>query len=268
MDAPFGWPGGKRSLIKTLLPLIPQHRAYVEVFSGSAKLLFSKPPSEWEVLNDINGDVVNFFRVAKHRPSALAELLERDLVASQRFRDLLRQSGCPAIRDTEGEIERALRFGYLTWNSFGCMGRTFASSTVQHLGSKHALRRSLASVSALLDQTSARLANVLVEDRDFAECIRRNDCPETFFYLDPPYTNFAPNSRYKPLGDRVPELFNLLAHIQGKFLMSFDDAAIIRKLARLNKMTVRTVSTSYSLARGTHQKKRELLIANYSLRLR
>ncbi len=268
MDAPFGWPGGKRSLIKTLLPLIPQHRAYVEVFSGSAKLLFAKAPSEWEVLNDINGDVVNFFRVAKHRPSALAELLETDVVASERFRDLLRQSGSTEIRETENEVERALRFSYLTWNSFGCMGRTFASAAIQQLGSKPALRRSLASVNMLLEQTADRLAHVLVEDRDFAQCIDRNDCPDTFFYLDPPYTNFAPNSRYKPLGERVPELFNLLAHIQGKFLMSFDDAPIIRKLARQNKMTVRTVKTSYSLARGTHQHKRELLIANYSLKLR
>jgi len=69
MDAPFGWPGGKRNLRKTLIELLPAHRAYVEVFSGSAKLLFAKEPSEWEIVNDVNDDLLNFFRVAKHRPA-------------------------------------------------------------------------------------------------------------------------------------------------------------------------------------------------------
>src|SRR5262245_1274202 len=104
MEAPFGWPGGKRNLRKTLLALIPQHKAYVEVFAGSAKLLFAKEPSHWEIINDINGDLVNFFRVAKHRPGELAELLEHDLVAAGRFAELRASATC------ENEIERALRF--------------------------------------------------------------------------------------------------------------------------------------------------------------
>src|SRR5262249_55418006 len=103
METPFGWPGGKRNLKKILLELMPPHKAYVEVFSGSAKLLFAKKPGAWEIINDINDDLVNFCRVAKHRPCALAERLEHDLIAAGRFREL--RESC-----TDDEIERSAAF--------------------------------------------------------------------------------------------------------------------------------------------------------------
>ena len=68
----FSWPGGKHRLLKHLCSRIPAHSLYVEVFAGSAKLLFAKEPSKAEVINDLNGDIANFFRVTKHRPAELA----------------------------------------------------------------------------------------------------------------------------------------------------------------------------------------------------
>src|SRR5438270_4491529 len=120
MDSPFPWPGGKRALKKVLLQLIPKHRAYVEVFAGSAKLLFAKSPSRWEVLNDVNDDLLNFFRVVKHRPAELAERMERDFIGKARFVDLR------AKTKMENEIDRAMRFLYLVWYSFGAKGEHFA----------------------------------------------------------------------------------------------------------------------------------------------
>ena len=63
--AVFRFPGGKFFLVKKLLPLIPPHEVYVEVFGGAANLLFNKPPSKVEVYNDINSELVNFFRVLR-----------------------------------------------------------------------------------------------------------------------------------------------------------------------------------------------------------
>jgi DNA adenine methylase len=88
MNAPFAWPGGKKNLKRTLLALVPPHDAYVEVFSGSAKLLFAKDPARWEVLNDLNGDLINFFRVVKHRAAELAERFQLECVHAARFREL------------------------------------------------------------------------------------------------------------------------------------------------------------------------------------
>jgi DNA adenine methylase len=262
MESPFGWPGGKRNLKRVLLAAIPEHQAYVEVFAGSAKLLFAKLPSPWEILNDINDDLVNFFRVAKHRPSELAERLEHDLIAAGRFTELKQD------KPLGSEIERALRFAYLTWYSFGSKGEHFASLQIKHLAkAKAPVKRSLIRVRTLLADVAERLRNVLVENRDFADCIRRYDSPETFFYCDPPYTEFGDNGRYKALGERNRELFQVLAGIKGKFLLSFDDSAQVRSLAREHGFKCHAVRTSYSLSAKGTQPIEEVLISNYKIRM-
>lgn len=258
MDAAFAWPGGKKNLKRILLQIIPPHELYAEVFAGSAKLLFAKTPSALEVLNDSNGDLINFFRVAKHRAAELSERLEAEVIHASRFREL-RGSAAP-----QDELGNAMRFAYLTWYSFGAKGQHFASS-----GAHGRWPRALDGVRAILQAVTRRLAKVLIEERDFAEIITRYDSAGTFFYLDPPYCKFSSNSRYRSMGaDRRAEMFDRLASCKGKFLLSFDDCAEIRALARRVGLKVRSVSTSYSLSSQASSRKkirREVLIANYPL---
>jgi DNA adenine methylase len=245
-QSPFAWPGGKHALTKTLLELIPGHRIYVEVFAGSAKLLFAKPPSPREIMNDLNGEVVNFFRVAKHRPSALAEMFEREIIHAGRFRELL-------ASDSQDELDRAARFAYLAWYSYGSKGEHFAGSSAKRC--EAGKLRSLDRVDDLLRLASERLRNVLIEQRDFAEILTRYDSDGTYFYLDPPYVHFQPNGRYDALSEsRREELFELLAGLKGSFLMSFDDCTEVRDLCRRHKFKVRGVDVSYAL--GSNQDSR------------
>lgn len=254
MNAPFAWPGGKRCLKKTLLSLIPPHTLYVEVFAGSAKLLFAKEPSPREVMNDLNAELTNFFRVAKHRPAELAELFENEIVHARRFRDL--RFGKP----TDDELHDALRFAYLVWYSYGAKGEHFASSNSKALlGGK--VRRSLDLVRELLAVTSARLRNVLIEQRDFADIIARYDSAQTFFYLDPPYVHFGSNGRYAALTEEKREhLFELLERIVGKFVMSFDDCAEVRALCRRHNFKAQGVSVNYKLGQKKAKLAREVII--------
>jgi len=89
MNPLFGRPGGKKTLVKRLLLLVPEHGIYVEAFAGSCALLFAKPPSRFEILNDTDLEVLNFFRVVKHRPAELAELARNECVHAERFKELL-----------------------------------------------------------------------------------------------------------------------------------------------------------------------------------
>lgn len=251
-QSPFAWPGGKRALKKTLLGLIPEHRIYVEVFAGSAKLLFAKEPSEREVMNDLNGEVVNFFRVAKHRPAALAEMFDHEVIHAGRFRELRGEA------EAACELERAVRFAYLVWYSYGAKGEHFASSSADGMVGNKA-RRSLDRVRELLDLTAARLRNVLIEQRDFAQILTRYDSAETWFYLDPPYVHFQANGRYEALTEaRREELFELLAGIQGKFLMSFDDCAEVRELCKRRRFKVQRVEVGYALGNTQESRSRKV----------
>ncbi len=255
MQSAFAWPGGKRALVPTLLKLLPAHTVYCEVFAGSAKLLFAKEPSRREVLNDLSGDVTNFFRVVKHRGSELAERLELECIHAGRFREL--RESAPAC-----EVDRALRFAYLTWYSFSAKGEHFARPALA--GGN---RKPLDTVRELLRRTAERLAAVYIEERDFAEMLGRYDSPDTLFYLDPPYVAFQTNGRYEPLHqERRTEMFAAIAELKGKCLVSFDDHPEIRALAKTNRLQLREVSVRYTLG-GTDKAVQagELLIANYPI---
>jgi DNA adenine methylase len=264
VNSPFAWPGGKKNLKKTLLSLIPEHDIYVEVFAGSAKLLFAKPLSRCEVMNDLNGDVTNFFRVAKHRPAALAELFDHELVHAERFRDLLRAA------QPDDELHRALRFAYLAWYSYGAKGEHFASANAKHFKGNSKIKRPLDRVRKLLDDTAARLRGVLIEQRSFEDILTRYDSPSTWFYLDPPYVHFQANGRYKALSEeQLASLFAQLAGLKGSFLMSFDDCAEVRALARRHRFHVRKVAVGYSLGSSETSRSRkaaEVLISKTALK--
>ena len=253
--SPFAWPGGKRGLTWTLLQRLPEHRSYIEVFAGSAKLLFAKPPSEREVMNDLNGEVANFFRVAKHRPAELAELFDREILHAARFREL-RQAAA-----SEDEVERALRFFYLVSFSYGAKGAHFARASAGL--PKRRPRRSIDRIRELLDQAAVRLRNVTIEQRDFAEVLARYDAPDAFFYLDPPYVHFGNVARYDALTEpRRVELFQRIAGLKGKFLMSFDDCDEVRELCGQHRLQVERVEVAYSLthAAGSRGRRGEVLI--------
>jgi DNA adenine methylase len=259
VNSPFAWPGGKRGLTKKILPLIPEHDAYCEPFCGSAKLLFAKDTCGFEVINDINGDLVNFFRVVKHRPSALAEALEREIVARDRFAELKQQTGLTC------EIERAARFFFLQKQSFGAKGADFASQVPAY--GRGSVKSSLDAVADSFESVARRLRRVLVENRDWRWCVERFDSPGTFFYCDPPYTSFGKIGAYaQPEEGWHAGLMATLATIQGKFLLSLDAAPEIRREAAKHGFEVRKVETTYTLAGGSNKKRvGELLIANYPL---
>ena len=114
VNSPFKWVGGKSRLRKHIIPLIPTHTCFVDLFAGAAWVLFGKPPSDVEVLNDIDGDVVNFFRVVKEKPEELIASFEWELVARSEFEHLAEQD-----LTTLTDIQRAHRFYYLIMAGWG-----------------------------------------------------------------------------------------------------------------------------------------------------
>src|SRR3954451_23006941 len=114
MIGPLAYIGGKNRLAKKIISLLPEHTTYVEPFAGGAQVFFNKKPSRVEVLNDLNEDIVNFFRVCQSHYEELIRCL-RFAVASRRIHELLTETPTQILTD----IQRAARFFYLQKNSFG-----------------------------------------------------------------------------------------------------------------------------------------------------
>ena len=221
-DAPkplVAWAGGKRRLLKYLLPLIPEHQCYVEAFGGGGAMLFAKEPSKVEVFNDINGELVNLLRQVKfHSPE-----LQRELALTPNSRELFKLFlGNPGLT----EIQRAARFLLINRWSFGGQMDSYGTTKVSGGGGN----TRLSGVRQNIDAVCARLDRVNIENTDWQDLIRRYDADGTFFFFDPPYirasaTNYA---AWKP--ETMLAFRRALDTLKGKWLVTVDDSPECREI--------------------------------------
>jgi DNA adenine methylase len=252
MIGPLAYIGGKRRIAKKLIALLPEHVTYVEPFAGGAQVLFAKAPSKVEVINDLNGDVVNFFRVCQHHPDELLRCL-KFAVVSRTLYGLLQQQDQTLLTD----VQRAARFLYLQKNAFGGA----VNNQHYHYCVSKPPNYNLESLPTLIDVASKRLARVQIESWPYEKILERFDRDSTLFYLDPPYVgaklykfNFT-DADFTLLGER-------LAKIQGKFLLSINDHSVAREaFARFH---MREIAISYTAARSV-PRVNELVFTNYPL---
>lgn len=214
------WLGGKRRLAEVIIPRFPAHKCYVEVFAGGAALYFMRPPAEVEVINDINGDLVNLYRVVQRHLEEFVRQFKWALSSRQVFKWL--QDTRP---ETLTDIERAARFYYLQQQAFGgkVQGQTWGTATTVAAPTVNLLR-----LEEDLSMAHMRLHGAYIERLDWQACIKRYDRPHTLFYLDPPY--------WETEGYGVPfewseymAMAELMRSVQGKVVLSINDHPAIRE---------------------------------------
>lgn len=251
----FPWMGGKSKAAKRLSELLPEHTCYVEVFAGAANLLFAKEPSRTEVINDINAELINLFRIARWHPREFINELSLVLHSRKDFADYRNQPGLT-------DIQRATRSWFVMKTAFGGKGGTSHPDFGYGTSGKSRLRRT---AFTAIRRCHKRLDGVFIENVDFTECIQRYDRPHTVFYCDPPYVKTAGFKASFSLDDHQ-RLAESLRAIKGKFLLSINDHTLIRRLYKgLPRLRV---NVRYSVARDKSPKARdrtELVIANYPL---
>src|ERR1043165_8475453 len=182
MMGPLAYIGSKRLAARRLLPCFPPHTTYVEPFCGGAHVFFRKSPSPAEVLNDLDGELVNFLRVCQLHHQELIRWLQYAVTSRALFDSYRRQD--PTLLT---DVQRAARFLYLqktTWAG-KVRGQTF-EYRVSSPG-----RFCLSNVGALLERTAKRLERVQLEQGPYEQVLARYDRPTTLFYCDPPYLDQA-----------------------------------------------------------------------------
>ena len=210
-----------------LLPLIPEHHCFVEVFGGGASLLFAKEPSKVEVYNDIDGDVVAFFKVF-HDPEAL-EVLKRKCFYTPYSRDLYAEYKRSWKEQTD-PIERIYRWFIMVRMAFnGGFGAGGASFTDKRNAAKQ-LKDVVDNFEIVVD----RLRVVQIENDTWQTVLDRYDSTDTFFYLDPPYvlsTRTGKMYNHEMTDADHTELIQAIENLKGKVLLSGYDNPIYKKLS-------------------------------------
>ena len=250
MPGPFPYVGGKNRLAKKIISLLPEHTTYVEPFAGGAQVFFHKQPSRVEVLNDLNEEIVNFFRVCQSHYEELVRCL-RFTVASRRLHELLTNTPTQILTD----IQRAARFFYLQKNSFG--GLVVRRNFHYSVGARPNFRPER--IPELLVKTHQRLQAVQIECLPFQDVIRKYDRPATFFYLDPPYWD-RELYRFNLKEEDFVDLEKLLGQVKGKFMLSLNDVPEVRKL--FAKFGISDVTLAYSAQKRVGKRYAEVIIRN------
>lgn len=251
MVGPLSYVGGKRALAKRVIEMFPRHTTYVEAFAGGAQVFFHKPPSKVEVLNDIDGEIVNFFRVCQSHYEELLRYLRFALV-SRRWFEILKATDPAGLTD----IQRAARYLYLPKNSFASLVRhpNYHWHVVQPPGFN------LERLPELIENAHKRLERVQIENLPYEAVIKRYDRPATLFYLDPPYFQ-RKLYRYNLEDAEFAKLAERLAAIQGKFILSLNDVPQVRALFR--RFHIHGVELPYTAQKKAGRRYREVIITNF-----
>jgi DNA adenine methylase len=255
MRTPITYYGGKQTLVKYLLPLIPPHRLYCEPFFGGGALFFAKPKSEVEVINDRDGEVVNFYKVAqKHYVE-----LEKEIRGTLHSRELFKKARV-VYENPEmfSELKRAWAFWTLTNQGFS------GQVTSWGFGKENSKEVSLARKREGFTKDYAdRLKTVQIESNDALKVIDRCDQKDTFFYVDPPYFNSDMGHYGGYLEADFIRLLEKLRKVKGKFLLSSYPSPVLSRYMKKYGWHSESVSKAVAVTKHTEKKKTEMMVFNY-----
>lgn len=217
----LNYPGAKWNIAPQLVELIPPHHSYLEPFFGSGALLFCKPPSSIETVNDLDGDVANLFRCIQKDSQRLARLV----MTTPYSREIYEKHCTMEKEDYAGSFQRAAGFLTRLWQGYSF--RALAEKTgwrndVHGRESMYALWDWYRLPEKII-RAAERLRKVQIENRPALEVIRRFDCRDVFMYIDPPYlpgTRSRKQYRYEMADTDHEELLKTLLESRAKIMIS------------------------------------------------
>lgn len=208
--------GGKFVLAPWIISHFPAHKVYVEPFGGGASVLLSKAPSWAEIYNDLDGEIVNVFRVLRDRPAELQRLLELTPWAREEYE--------LSKIESENEVEQARRTIVRSQ-----MGFADATTGPKHAGFRAVMSQGKPAARVFADYPShieaftKRLKGVVIENRDALKVMEEHDTENTLHFVDPPYVHATRNSnnnyRHEMSDDAHKSLCFLLNRLKGMVVL-------------------------------------------------
>lgn len=247
--------GGKFRLSKRIINKIEQiqHKIYAEPFVGMGGIFLRRTQiPKAEIINDINGELVNLYRIVRRYPNTLYKETEFMFASRQEFERLLKTQP-----ETLTDIERAARFLYLQNQAFGgkVTGQSFGVSI------DRPARFDFVKLNDRIRAVGERLASVTIERQDFETFIKRYDTKDTLFYLDPPYwgneTDYGKGVFTRADFERLRDC---LTGIKGRFILSLKDTPQVKELFK--NFTIEQTDVTYSISKTGCCNRSELIITN------
>jgi DNA adenine methylase len=263
LKTPISYYGGKQAIIQHILPLIPTHKVYTEVFFGGGTLFFAKQKTFNETINDKLDYVINFYRILKTNFEELKPLIDSSLFSRTLHRKSLQILKCTQ-KNRYNRIEKAWAFWYCSNFSFSCKigGGIKYSNDQDTTPPRHLTHKKKNFTREIVE----RIENAHIENEDALKILRSRNIHEAFHYLDPPYWN-ADQGHYKGYTiENFKELLDFLSlECKGKFILSNYKSEILDEYIIKNNWNVKSITTRLQAPRKSGKSKTELLVWNYNL---
>lgn len=258
MKTPITYYGGKQSLLKHILPLIPMHRIYIEPFAGGAAVFWAKEQVPVEVLNDTNREVINFYEILQKRFPAL----KKEIEATLHSRELHRQAG---VVYENPEMFSPLKRAWALW-ALSCMSFTSSlSAGWRHEKGKRCAHDTTVRKERVTKEIRERLQNVQLECIDALRVIQLWDDADAFFYIDPPYFNANMGHYGGYTSKDFEDLLKVLSTIKGKFLLSSYPSVVLKEYTKRNNWKTINIVKNLGIRKEGQREKIEVLTANYDV---
>jgi DNA adenine methylase len=255
MKTPISYYGGKQTMLKHLLELMPEHTIYCEPFFGGGALFFAKPKSEVEIINDSNGEVVNFFRVVKTKFSELQKEIKATLHSRELYKKAMVVYEHPEMFS---DVRRAWAFWTLTNQGFASMIGSWG------FGKTNSKEKAIAHKRENFTSLYAnRLKMAQIESNDALKVIARADSKDTFFYVDPPYIGSDMGHYAGYTEADYEKLLEALSKVKGRFLLSSYPSPVLSRFIKKHKWHLKRVEKAVAVTKHTDKKKTEMLVYNF-----
>lgn len=217
MNTLLNYPGAKWGMAAEIVSIMPPHRSYLEPFFGSGAVLFNKPPSAIETVNDIDGDIVNFFQVLREQPDRLAEAISLTPYAREVFDDAHANRGTDAFdRAYRFAIRSKMGHGFKTYQKTGFKIDVYARERSYCVSCWNRMPKDLL-------EAAQRLKQVQIENHPALDLIRRFNYENVLIYADPPYllkTRGGKQYRHEMTEQDHVDLLDALKQHKGSVILS------------------------------------------------
>lgn len=258
LKTPITYYGGKQLMLPHILPNIPVHEIYTECFFGGGAVFFAKEPVPVEVINDRNGEVINFYKVLQMDFWKLNDMIQSTLHSREMYYDAQVVYNSPHLFD---EIRRAWAFWILTNQGFsakiGAWGYDKRGATM--------VKRLATRKSEITIALRNRLENVQIECNDALRVIESRDDEKAFHYVDPPYFNSHQGHYSGYTESDYRNLLDLLSRLKGRFLQSSYWSDVLDEYVKRFGWHVLTFDRPVTVGTKKQKRKVEVLVANYPI---
>ncbi|GHT01575.1 restriction endonuclease subunit M [Bacteroidia bacterium] len=260
MKTPITYYGGKQNMLKHIRPLIPVHNLYCEPFAGGAAVFFDKKTAKVNVINDLNGELINFYRTIVSDLPELQDEIAQTLHCRNQYEHAWHIYNHP---DFFSNVQRAWAVFILTKLGFG--GLISSSFGFDKSEGKHPIKMQCAKETALCKEIKTLLEQTTIECDDAFAIIRRYDCPDAWFFIDPPYVG-SNMGHYSGMFNEqnLIELLDMCTGLQGKFMFTMYPNDTIKEYAEKHNWTIHRVNRLVSACKAEARRmQEEWMICNY-----